>query len=62
MATHPQEITAVIHLPAMIAEVEAANCTISAYKEALSSTKEALTGLFHQGAPTDELMPAQEAR
>lgn len=61
MATQPQEITAVIHLPAMIAEIEAANCTIAAYKKALTSTKEALTGLFHQGAPTDELIGWQSS-
>ena len=56
MATQPRDIEAAIHLPAMIADIEAANCTIASYKEALSSTQEALTTLFHEGAPTAELI------
>ena len=56
MATQPRDIEAAIHLPAMIADIEAANCTIASYKEALSNTQEALTTLFHEGAPTAELI------
>ena len=46
MSEQPQEITTLIHLPAMIAEIEAKGSTLSAYKEAIASTRETLAGLF----------------
>lgn len=57
----PQEITTVIHLPAMIAEIEAANSTLDAYKSALASKSESLKTLFHEGAPVSELIGWQSA-
>ena len=61
MAEQPQEITTVIHLPAMIAEIEAANCTLEAYKEALARKSEALKELFQDGAPVADLIGWQSA-
>ncbi len=57
----PQEITSLIHLPAMISKIEAADSTLSAYKEALTSARETLTTLFQTGAPVAELIGWQSA-
>lgn len=56
MTQQPQEITSIIHLPAMIAEIEASDCTLVAYKEALSKTGKSLSKLFDDGAPVAELI------
>ncbi len=61
MREQPQEITTLIHLPAMIAEVEAAGCTLDAYKAALASKYDALYSLFQNGAPAAELIGWQSA-
>lgn len=61
MAEQPQDITTVIHLPAMIAEIEAANCSLDAYKSALVSKSESLKSLFHEGAPVAELIGWQSS-
>ena len=61
MSEQPQEITTLIHLPAMIAEIEAKGSTLSAYKEAIASTRETLAGLFKNGAPVAELIGWQSA-
>ena len=61
MAEQPQEITALIHLPAMLAEIDAAGCTLQAYKDALASKNNALKELFHNGAPAAELIGWQSA-
>ena len=61
MATQPQEITTLIHLPALIARIEAENCSLAAYKNALSETRETLTGLFYAGTPVIELIGWQSS-
>ena len=59
--SQPQEITELIHLPAMIARIEADDCTLEAYKSALSSSRDSLIELFHAGAPAAELIGWQSA-
>ena len=61
MSQQPQEITALIHLPAMITEIEAKGSTLSAYKEAITTTRESLAALFKDGAPVAELISWQSA-
>jgi len=61
MSDQPQEITTLIHLPAMIEEIEAKGSTLSAYKEAIASTRETLAALFKNGAPVAELIGWQSA-
>ena len=61
MPNQPQEITTLIHLPAMIAEIEANGSSLSAYKDAIATTRDALTELFKNGAPAAELIGWQSA-
>lgn len=61
MATQPQEITTLIHLPALITAIEAQNCSLSAYKSALSETRTILIELFHAGTPVAELIGWQSS-
>jgi len=45
----------------MIEEIEAKGSTLSAYKEAIASTRETLAALFKNGAPVAELIGWQSA-
>ncbi len=56
-----QDITTVIHLPAMLAAIEADGCSISAYKNALAKKQQTLLELFKTGAPVAELISWQSA-
>ncbi len=60
-SSQPQEVTDLIHLPAMLEKIDAANNSIDAYKNALSETGQTLTELFFQGAPIAELIGWQSA-
>ena len=61
MSEQPQETKTLIHLPAMIAEIEAKGSTLSAYKDAITTSRETLAALFRDGAPVAELIGWQSA-
>lgn len=50
-----------LHLPSLVAEVEANGSTIAAYRDAFSTARKAIDKLFHQNVPASELLAWQSS-
>ncbi len=60
-ATPDRDSKTLLHLPALVAEVEAKGSTIAAYREALAQGRTAIDALFQQNIPASELLAWQSA-
>jgi len=52
----PIESSELLHLPELISRIEAQDCTLAAYKDAIAQARTTIFELLGKGAPVDELL------